>query len=272
MTDRDAASLSGAYALNALDADEVARFEAHLAQSEETRNESTELADTAVLLGLATDPIAPSPALKRNLMAQLATTPQLPREVTRPPEYRTADASRGRRAASGRRGAASRPGGAQSRAQARWFARPMVAIAGIAAAAVLIVGGGVLTNTLGQSMTQQAAADQLAAINSAPDSQRLAADISGGGTATLVWSDSLKSSAMIVDGLATLPNDKTYQLWYIDDSGARSAGTFGVQGAGSTWRVLTGDLRKGDTIGLTVEPSGGSTAPTTAPIVALQSA
>ncbi len=53
-----------------MDAQERADFETQLAESEELRNEVTELTDTAVLLGLAADPVTPSPALKQNIMAQ----------------------------------------------------------------------------------------------------------------------------------------------------------------------------------------------------------
>ena len=37
-------------------------------------------------------------------------------------------------------------------------------------------------------------------------------------------------------------------------------------------RVLDGDMKAGDTVGVTVEPSGGSKTPTTTPIVAIASA
>ncbi|MEP6482127.1 MAG: anti-sigma factor, partial [Rhodoglobus sp.] len=85
-------------------------------------------------------------------------------------------------------------------------------------------------------------------------------------------STGLRSAALIVDGLAELPADKVYELWYIDGSGARGAGTFTVGSAGSTWRVLDGTMRAGDTVGVTVEPAGGSKAPTTDPIVKIASA
>ena len=78
----DLAAQSGAYALNALTEEERAAFEAHLAESSETRTETTELSDTAVALGLAVDPVTPAPALKATLMAMIAQTPQLPREVS----------------------------------------------------------------------------------------------------------------------------------------------------------------------------------------------
>lgn len=249
----DAASLSGAYALNALDAEERELFEAHLLESEATRNEVTELSDTAVELGLAVDPVQPPASLKASILSQLDATPQLPRE-----EIAAPDASRFSRA--------------ETKAQARWFQRPVALLATVAAAAALILGGGVVANQIGQNTFQQAQADQLAAINAADDSQRVVAAIDGGGTATLVWSTDLKSSALIVDGLEPLPATSVYELWYIDGSGARPAGTFSVGDTGNTWRVLDGTMGFGDVVAVTVEPAGGSTVPSSDPIVQLASA
>lgn len=243
----DAANLSGLYALDALNADERAQLEAHLVGSEESRAEVTELTDTAVLLGLAVTPVAPPAALKSSIMAQLATTPQVPAEY-------------------------SFGGAAEARARARWFTRPVVALAAAAASVALIVGGGLVSTTILTNNYLAAQADQLAAIEAADDSQRAAVELDGGGTATLVWSAELASSALIVDGLEPLTASEVYQLWYINEAGARSAGTFTVNTAGSTLRVLDGALARGDTVGVTVEPRGGSEAPTTDPVVVITSA
>ena len=252
----DVASLSGAYALNALDEGEKAAFEAHMAESEETRNEATELTDTAVLLGLAVDPETPPASLKASIMAQLATTPQLEREpaaTTSIPDARF-----------------STP--AQAKAQARWFARPVNAIVGVAAAVALIIGGGVAVNAISTNVTQQAEANQLAAIYAASDSQSVKATVAGGGDATLVWASSLKTSALIVEGMNALPADKVYELWYINDDGARPAGTFSIGADGKMWQVLDGTMGKGDAVGVTVEPQGGSSKPTTDPVLVIASA
>jgi len=274
----DLATLSGAYALNALSAEEREAFEAHLGESESLRHEVTELADTAVLLGRAITPVAPPAELKASIMSLIASTPQLPTaprlvavetDATRSP---VASAAPGVSAAS----FAEPTDGAtpsERKAQARWFTKPVMAIVAAAAAIGIIVGGGVLVNTVGDSQEQNQAADRLAAINAASDMQQAVSEVAGGGTATLVWSNELQSSAMIVDGLATLPEGKVYELWYIDTSSqARPAGTFGVDSDGKTWRVLDGEMQAGDTVGVTVEPSGGSKAPTTTPIVAITSA
>ena len=253
-SDNDLSSLSGSYALGALEGKELEDFEALMANSQQLRNEVTELSDTAVLLGLAVQPVEPPAALRASILSQISSVPQLapieaPSAIVTPFD-----------------GAASR------KAQSRWFTKPAIVLAGVAAAVGLIAGGGVLVNTIGDANTQQVQADALAAITSADDSQQAAAAVDGGGTAKLVWSNSLGSSAVMVDGLAALEAGKVYELWYIDDEGARAAGTFTVGDSGATWRVLDGEMRAGDLVGVTVEPAGGSEQPTTDPIVAIQSA
>lgn len=260
-SDKELGNLSGSYALNGLDAADLAEFETHLQQSQATRDEVTELTDTAVLLGLAVEPVQPSAGLKASIMDQLDAHPQLPV---------AASSAAGASSASVATAAFESPAG--RKAQARWFTRPVTALAAVAAAIALFVGGGVVTTSLAQNSFAQQQADQLAAINSADDAQRASVDLADGGTATLVWSNTLLSSALIVDGLAPLPADRTYELWYINDAGARPAGTFGVAGSGSTWRVLDGTMKAGDTVGVTVEPRGGSDAPTTDPVVVISSA
>ena len=248
--------MTGAYALHALTEDEARIFEAHLAESEETRNETTELTDTAVLLGMAVDPVTPPASLKQSIMDQLASTPQLPREELPEAPIQLS----------------SFHGKAAAKAQARWFSKPLTALAGIAAAIILVVGGGVISNTFNDNSFQQAQANQLAAIGSATDTKRVDTKIEGGGSATLMWSNELGSSAFIADGLKKLESGKTYELWYIGSDGPRAAGTFTIDKNGSAWRVLDGEMKGGDVIGVTIEPSGGSKAPTTAPVISIESA
>ncbi|MCU1549782.1 MAG: hypothetical protein JWR36_342 [Glaciihabitans sp.] len=250
----DPANNSGAYVLNALDQDEHAEFESQLDESEQLRNEVTELTDTAVLLGLAVTPAQPPAALKESLMAKLGTTPQLAREVP----------------ASASSSTLKPPSSLERRVLVRWFQKPTL-VAAAAVAAILIVSGGAIGITGATERIQhEQQADALAAINSAPDSRRVEASVSTGGKATLVWSLALGKSALIVKGLSALPSDKTYEAWYIDTQGEpRRAG---LLSGSSTWQVLDGRMAKGDTIGVTIEPSGGSNSPTTKPIVAIASA
>jgi anti-sigma-K factor RskA len=302
-TGSDVGLNSGAYVLNALSAAENQEFETHLAGSETTRNEVTELSDTAVLLGLAVTPVQPSSALKANLMSKIASMPQLPREVAPVrtlPQPRstesvvddTGDAPASPRDSPLPSGSPNAPlpsdapgspvaptapealSATATKTQMRWFNRPIVALTSVAAAIALIIGAGAISSQWGNSSSfEQQQADALAAITAADDMQRAAAEVSTGGTATLVWSEELASSALIVDGVAELPEGKTYELWYIDAAGtATPAGLFDVDDSDRTLRVLEGEMSAGDTVGVTVEPKGGSSTPTTDPIVAIASA
>jgi anti-sigma-K factor RskA len=340
MTDNnnDLSLLAGAYALGALTAEDARRYEEYLAQREEARTEASQLEDTAARLGLASLEVQPTPALKSNLMALIAVTPQLPaiapedapadgsaqqispaaqkREsdgsTMTPQAAQTSDAAAtasapddaaiapvrplhaagSTPAASGTpasgtsasgstasRPAASRPvSSAQSKAQARWFQKPVAFLAAAAAVVAVFLGASSLTGMLNNgNQVQQALA--LASINAQPDVQRstvpLLANVDGNNssTATLVWSENIGESVLLVNGLEQLPDDKVYELWYIDGDGSPiSAGLFNIPDSGHTYSVLEGEMTAGATVGVTVEPAGGSKQPTTEPVIAIPTA
>ncbi|TFD48323.1 hypothetical protein E3T55_13685 [Cryobacterium frigoriphilum] len=161
--------------------------------------------------------------------------------------------------------------GAEARAQARWFQRPARLLVAASAAVALFIGGTVIGGALNDNQFGDQQAASLAQINAAPDSQRASTTTGDGQEATLVWSNTLGISAVLVDGLPALPADQDYQLWYINAEGPLPAGTFDSTGEGTVWRVLDGTMHAGDSVGMTVEPNGGSDAPTSDPIVAFQS-
>ncbi len=140
----------------------------------------------------------------------------------------------------------------------------------MAAAVALIVGLGFTVRFGIQAQADMATASQVNEIQAADDYQRETVEITGGGTATLLWSVALQRSALIVDGLAGLPSGSTYELWYIDAGGATPAGTFDVGDDGKRTIVLAGDMGLGDTIGVTVEPAGGSDTPSTDPVIVVE--
>jgi anti-sigma-K factor RskA len=262
----DPALLAAGYALGTLTPEELAAYRAYLSSSPEALSEAEELASAARALALDAPPVAPPPALKSAIMAKIATTPQLPAA----PPVASPDSAGVREQTGPRKGRSA--GVAETRASLRWFRGPVRAIAAVAAAALIFVCGtlvGVRLQNGDGALQQQAAA--LAQLNQAADTQRASAQVSGGGTATLVFSPSLGKSALLVDRLDPLPSGKTYELWYIGDKGAEPAGTMQAASRGTTWRVLHGTFRPGDTVGVTVEPEGGSKHPTTKPIVAITS-
>jgi anti-sigma-K factor RskA len=236
--DRD---LAGAYALNALTAEERAAYERAIDGSEEARSEATELQDTAVILGLSVTPVEPPAALRARLLQSIAATPQ------------HVDVA---------------PGPAATRAGIRW-SRLALAATSVAASLALILGGiAIATNLLSPEPSSQA--EQMAELKQAPDMREMQAELPTGEHVMLRWSHELATSAVIVDGMDPAPSDKVYQLWYIDSDGARPAGILSIEDEGASWRVLDGDMDADDKVGVTVEPMGGSDQPTTDPIVVLE--
>jgi anti-sigma-K factor RskA len=271
MTEHDSDNFGEAAAADALDAlspADRAAFEKRLAASEQARLEALEFGETAAELGLAVTPVQPSASLKANLMAQLAATPQLPPLATDAPQ--PAVETPAPRASEPVVGPATETA-AERRAASRWFTRPAGILVAAAAAVALFFGGTLVGQAINSNQFIEQQASALAQINAAPDAQRATATTADGHPATLVWSGELGQSALLVDDLPALPSNEDYQLWYMNDAGAVSAGTFSSSGSGTAWRVLDGTMKAGDQVGVTVEPKGGSAQPTTAPILAIQS-
>lgn len=286
--DDDLSMLSGAYALDALTDAERTDFEAALADSPELRAEAASLSETALLLGYAADPVEPPASMKNDLMAKIATMPQLPPLAS---DASTDDGLEARPAsatdvAPGASPAPAAPssashvavGRASRTAQRRWFQRPAAVLGAAAAAVAIFVGGGLVANGLvGAPVQEQQQAEQatnrtIARISAADDVQRVRTAVDGG-TATVIWSDSVGRSAMILDGVASPGKDKTYELWYIgsEASGGKieAAGLMDGVSGGVHTAVLSGTKQADTTVGMTVEPAGGSKQPTTTPIVAV---
>jgi anti-sigma-K factor RskA len=275
--DIDTDNLSGAYALNALSDDERHAFETRMAGSHEIRTEVAELNDTALLLGRAVEPVQPSAGLRASIMDLLDSTPQLPRLTAQDPGQRstTPEPSAATAPSAPAKGHDADILDPTPLARQRWFMRPAALLVGAAAAAGLFFGGGALLNNqpspnggISASNTLGADASQILA---ASDVRHTSSDISTGGTASLYWSNDLKRSVVVLDGVSALPSSKTYQLWYIKGSNIKSAGTVNAS-SNTVTQVLQGDLNEGDVVGITVEPTGGSKQPTTKPVVALESA
>lgn len=296
-SDRDAQELSGAYALDAVSAEESADFEKARRASADVAREADEFAETASLLGLAAAPVTPSARMKAELMAKIAVTPQrsaVPAHAAQtaeesapapvalvatpapPVEADAVAAPEGAVAQAGVRhlpAAQHRPSGA-GRGRLTRFPRPLRFLAAAAAAVVLFVTGGLVGSALtgGPDAGVNQAASALAEIMAQADAQRLSQSLGDGGTATLVWSASLGRSAVLAEDLPALPDDKVYEAWYIDDSGARAAGTFRPSAETATWHVLDGTMTAGVAVGVTVEPAGGSEQPTSDPVLVMKPA
>ncbi|MFF2510158.1 anti-sigma factor domain-containing protein [Streptomyces sp. NPDC058086] len=247
MTMADLHSLTGAYALHALDEQERGRFERHAADCESCRQEVRELAAAAARLGLAAATV-PAPDLKNRVMRRIATVRQeAPRTVPLP------------------RRSWTRGGG--TRRLSRW------ALAACVAAAAGFGGTAVWQHDRAQQARDTARqaegrTAEPAAVLAAPDARSRTATLAGGARGTVVVSASRDRAVFVASGMAKPPSGKVYQLWFDDAGTMRSAGLMDPHRATEAV-LLDGRVDRASGIGITVEPAGGSAKPTSAPVALL---
>lgn len=267
--DADLLDLAPAYALGALDEFERARFERALAGSPELQAEvaSFRLAATELADGVPAQ--TPPPTLKDELFARLDQLEQEPVSDAVPAPAGGAVAGGAAPVddafAGGTVAETPVDGGVVDELAAR-RSRRRLALAISSAAAVVLVIAGVVFGVNWPGPNGWGAQRELALLAEASDSQTVTIEATDGGEVTLVWSEEAGRSAIRAAGLPDVGADRTYELWYIDESGAASAGTFDVRGDANAWRILEGEFDPGVAVGITVEPAGGSEQPTTEPI------
>ncbi|MET8860735.1 anti-sigma factor [Streptomyces sp. NPDC004579] len=246
MTTADLHTLTGAYALHALDDDERERFERHAADCADCAQEVRELTATAARLGLAvTD--SPGSALKDQVMRRITTVRQ---EAPRTLPLSAPRAVGIRRRRRGHR-----------------------ALAAALAAAAALGGTAAWQHERAQDAREQARqaerrADQVAAVLTAPDATSRTAKLADGASGTVVVSRSRDRAVFISSKMAKPPGGKVYQLWFDDAGTMRSAGLMDP-GRTSEAVLMKGSVDGASGMGITVEPAGGSTRPSSPPVALL---
>ena len=236
--------LTGVYALHAIDGAERDRFEHHLRRCRPCGNEVRGLAETATALAMAVA-MAPPPRLKARVLTAAAVTRQVPPVTDR------------------RRPPGRLPHGAT---RSPWIPRLATAVAAVSLA-VAVALGAVQLSTRHDLDSARAQNQAIAAVLAAPDARIVTQATSAGGTATVVLSRAQQKMIVTTAGLPALPATKVYELWLIGPPRIRPAGLLPPASAGRTTPVLASGLVAGDKVGVTVEPAGGTSAPTTTPIV-----
>lgn len=239
------ASLTGAYAVDALTGPERAEFEHHLAQCEECGQEVRELREAAGRLGAAAAEEPPAD-LKGRVLHEIAHTRQEP-PMAEPV-----------------------PIGARKARGSRWATR--------LAAAASVVGIGLATVfgvmawqsqqdlDLAQQRIEQAQTRgaEMTRVLHAPDT-RIIHSAEGGAVATALVSADLGKAVFMSEHMPAAPENKVHQLWAIDEQGATSMGVLADHDV-----PVPADLPDGTTkLGVTTEPAGGSQQPTTDPFMLL---
>ena len=104
------------------------------------------------------------------------------------------------------------------------------------------------------------------AIERVADAQRFGKTL-GGARATIVRSPSLGKAVIIADNMPAAPAGHVYEVWLQHKDGTMvKAGLMPEGSQKQVSMVLDGDAAQAVGAGITVEPAGGSTSPTTPPI------
>lgn len=230
----DIHTLTGAYALYALPADEQRMFERHLDACDACAQEVREFMATTARLATGV-PAQPSREFHDRLMAHISTVRQMPPQ-----------------------GAAARH---QVPAQRPWFS----SLTGIAAGGLLVLSvglGAVALDARSDLSDAEQRTEAISDVLSRPGAVLRSVELRGGATATVVAADG--RAVFTASELPDVADDRTYQLWIVAGEDIASAGLLDLEG-GVTQQLVT-DLPAGSSLAVSVEPEGGSDAPTTDPL------
>jgi hypothetical protein len=111
-------------------------------------------------------------------------------------------------------------------------------------------------------------ARDVSAVLTTPDTRTRTARLAGGAIGSLVVSRRLDRAVFTASGMAAPPPGKVYQLWFADGGRMRDAGLMDPHLSTQTL-VLRGAVNGASGMGVTVEPAGGSTEPSSAPVALL---
>jgi anti-sigma-K factor RskA len=234
----DRSALTGAYALDAVDDIERAQVERLMDESTEAAAEVASFQETAARLGAAVA-TTPPVSLRGAVLAEIRSTRQVPpvTGATHNPSEQTR-------------------GGAPT--TVRWLS--------VAAACLLAVSVGLgawVVDVRQEAEQSRTVAEALSTVLQHPDRQVLEADFAGG-KATLVVAEN--RVVLVGNGVQAPPDEHDYQLWLLDEEGVpRPSVTLTATGDGGFFADTTG-YQPGEKMAVTIEPEGGSQAPTTDPV------
>jgi len=228
----DMHSLSGAYALDAIDSgSELDRFARHMSRCASCASEVRGFREVATALAFAAT-AEPPPELRDRVLTAAARTRQLPPEVS----------------------THARP----RRTRAWPHNVPWVPwISGVVATASIVVAvlfGFAQAHTQQELNQAQAENQAISLLLSSPQVTLLSHSTTKGGVATVVLAADRHQLVVVTRGLPALPAGQVYQLWLMGKTKIVSAGLLPpATSSGRTKPVLASGVVHGDTLGLTVE-------------------
>ncbi|WP_040780315.1 anti-sigma factor [Nocardia pneumoniae] len=148
---------------------------------------------------------------------------------------------------------------------ASWWRPPRWAVA-VAAAACLVLGTTVVTMRFVGSPSSPTTANQ---VEVQPETQTVRGPVAGGGLLVVDVSPKLGRAVVVFDQVAPPPVGQVYQMWLVGSDGqSRSVGM--LSDAPSADRPFVTGFRSGELLAMSVEPDGGSDAPSAEPIASVR--
>ncbi|MFD3479851.1 anti-sigma factor domain-containing protein [Streptomyces sp. NPDC058695] len=242
----DAHTLTGAYALDALNEDERATFEKHMAQCGTCALEVQEFSATAGRLALAATSRAPE-HLKSQVLRQIGQVRQ-----GSPGVKEIESGSRRRRS---------------GKAMQWALAACVAAVAALGATTAWQYQQA--DHARRQAQAAQVQSDQIAAVLAAPDAKVTSTSLDGGARGSVVVSQDTGKAVFIASHMTPPPKGKVYQLWFADGGHMRPAGLMDASRTDQSV-LMTGPVDQAKGIGVTLEPAGGSQQPTSQPLATME--
>jgi anti-sigma-K factor RskA len=217
-----------AYALGSLDSDEASLVAEHLLSCLICRNESNAFQAAADQLSFVAPVAGPSPDLKERLMQRIQAVRPQPRDLVQAPSRSWLE-----------------------RLLPAWGLASLIFIFALAGSNLF------LWQRLNQREVFTSPGNMRAVPLTAPDATSHA-------TGFVLISADGDSGALVVDGLPPLDESQQYQLWLIRDGERTSGAVFSTdeRNYGGTRIRAPGSLLKYSSVGITIEPKGGSPQPT----------
>ncbi|MFD6880974.1 anti-sigma factor [Rhodococcus sp. NPDC060084] len=128
-----------------------------------------------------------------------------------------------------------------------------------AAVAVVVALGGVVVANQWTQTTDSPLAERVLA---AEDVRTTTGTLEGGGVVTVVFSEDAGAGVLVMNNVAPPADGTVYQMWLIGPDGPESAGTMTPADVAPSTTALLEDISGATALGFSVEPAGGSTAPT----------
>ena len=224
--------LKEAYALDALSEEERREVEDYLGTHPELRAEVDNLRSVANLLALAPQEYEPSPEHRRHLLNRISSSP-----VATP----AADPSPHR--------------------AGLWR---LFGPGGLAAAAALAL------ITIGMFAWNASLQEENQTLQGELQGQRTYA-LKGTGAAQEVRGEVVRlldeRAVLVAEDLPSPPEGKTYEAWILREDVPEPAGLFEPNDTGAAAAPLEGSIEGADAVAVTVEPSSGSSSPTSDPLM-----